>query len=187
MTLAEDAAAIKTRRRDQPGGILSLGPIPGRRRLPTILDYTHLDPGVGDKTFARGIFLSGFEFRRLTNPLVYAWMRSGGDWLYVGVCKRGLRRLTMKHESVKDIDPRKDWFFFWPCPTYEAALRLERRLIRKWRPALNKVWNPAHPQYANGFRGSLPKKRNERRVPEFRSAYWAPRPKASSPTEGRQP
>jgi hypothetical protein len=94
------------------------------------------------------IELRGDQIAKLTGLLVYSWWRDG-TCRYVGLSRRGLRRLFGMHEHFADIGP-KDVLRIYPCATVEQAQRLERRLIRKFRPELNKEWNPDHPRWEHG-------------------------------------
>lgn len=108
------------------------------------------------------IELRGDQVAKLTGALVYAWWRDSAC-RYVGLSRRGLRRLFGTHEHFADIGP-KDVLRIYPCATVEQAEKLERRLIRKFRPELNKEWNPDHPRWEHGALNGVRKTR--KRAPE---------------------
>ena len=85
----KQTASRRPRTRHEPGPVLFLSPIPGPKRLPGFMELAHRSR---TRLFPRGIYLSGFEFRRLTGPLVYAWLnRSSFRYVGLSAVRKGRR------------------------------------------------------------------------------------------------
>jgi excinuclease UvrABC nuclease subunit len=74
----------------------------------------------------------------LISPAVYAWFRDG-EYIYIGYSERGLGRIA-SHNIIGKTEPLLDGdeIHFYPCKTGTDAIANEYRLIRQYRPRLNK-------------------------------------------------
>lgn len=79
------------------------------------------------------------RINRLRGPIVYAWIRSG-KCLYIGRSYNGIARpLDTKHHQIGNGDfLPEDEILIWPVANKRACDRIERDLIDKLMPALNR-------------------------------------------------
>lgn len=81
--------------------------------------------------------LSGAEFLRLKQPVVYAWVRDEAV-LYVGMSRLGLARAIGTHH-VLSIFQETDQLLLWHFATWEEAAKAERDLILTVKPVYNNL------------------------------------------------
>jgi hypothetical protein len=85
-----------------------------------------------------GIEFTGADVLRLRGPIVYLILR-GDRPVYVGMSRNGLQRpFERQHTAVRRFTA-SDRLQIWPVATIEAALEVERCLIRHLMP----IWNMA--------------------------------------------
>jgi hypothetical protein len=101
------------------------------------------------------IVLSYTDWRILTGPIVYAWI-DRRDVLYVGMSGCGFARLlspkhhALQRAALEDIPrffkPRPGMrLYVWPMKDAPSAAALEGKLIRRYRPLINRVGTKERP------------------------------------------
>lgn len=81
---------------------------------------------------------TGDELLQQNRPIIYAWFRDDRP-LYVGLGKKGVRRILGSHSKLNRIRS-DDRLIFWFFETEAEAIEMEKQLIFHLQP----VFNQAH-------------------------------------------
>lgn len=81
---------------------------------------------------------------------VYRYYDHAGRLIYIGITARGIQR-QHEHSQISEWFPHAVTQHLEACPDRDAALRLERELIKAFRPPFNKThngdWEPVRVAY----------------------------------------
>jgi hypothetical protein len=85
-----------------------------------------------------GIRFNGPDFRSLTGPQVYVFMKAGMP-LYIGMSGNGMSRCANRvHKQAEVARAECDSVLVYPCVDRKAADKLESLLIKNMQPKYNK-------------------------------------------------
>jgi len=113
------------------------GSLSAESGLTSLLDGSDFDEYRPLVVNGEELCFSGRVFRRLTGPIVYAFLQTN-EVLYVGMSRNGIGRPAYPQHEAALARKKSDDVRIWTCRSLAEAKRLESFLIRKWKPAYNR-------------------------------------------------